>query len=517
MKGPAKTAAFGCALLAAAILSAACGKAAPPKLARDLLPVEESPLVSLRILVRVGSAHDPSGKEGLARLTWSLLAGGGSRSMSVRDIAEKLYPLAADLALRVDKEMSAFSGTVHRDNLDRYYAVVREMLLDPGFREDDFARIKADQLAFLEKTLAGDRDEPLASEILNLMLYDGHPYGHAEAGTVESVEGLTLDDAKAFYKEYFVQGNIVLGLAGGYPPDFPDKIAADFARLPETFTPRLVLPPPRKPQGLEFAIADKPAAATSIEMGFPIAITRADKDFFALWVAQAHFGEQGRSFPRLAQKIREERGLNDGDSAAIEHFVQGRDKSPEPNHGRQQQVFSIRIRPVPDADRHFVVRQALRELRKLVEDGISEERFQLVRAHLLSTTKLYARTLGERLGWQMDAHYYGTGDILAAAQAALPRLTRADVNRAIRKYLNFADVAVAVVTRDAEAFKSGLVADSPSPVKYANPNMPRAVLDEDAIIQEYPLTVAADNARTAPAAEFFRKAGLPWKQGGTER
>jgi zinc protease len=106
---------------------------------------------------------------------------------------------------------------------------------------------------------------------------------------------------------------------------------------------------------------------------------------------------------------------------------------------------------------------------------------------------------------------------LAAAQAALPRLTRADVNRAIRKYLNFADVAVAVVTRDAEAFKSGLVADSPSPVKYANPNMPRAVLDEDAIIQEYPLTVAADNARTAPAAEFFRKAGLPWKQGGTER
>jgi len=45
----------------------------------------------------------------------------------------------------------------------------------------------------------------------------------------------------------------------------------------------------------------------------------------------------------------------------------------------------------------------------------------------------------------MDAHYYGTDDILAAAEAVLPKLTRADVNKAIRKYLNFANAFVAVV------------------------------------------------------------------------
>ncbi len=512
-----KVRALARALLAAAVLSVSCGRAAPLKLGRDLLPLEGSPLVCFRILVRVGSAHDPSGKEGLARLTWSLLAEGGSRSMSVRDIAEKLYPLAADLSLSVDKELSAFSGTVHRDNLERYYAVVKDMLLDPGFREDDFARVKADQLAFLEKTLVGDMDEQLGKEILNLMLYDGHPYGHHEAGTLESVAGLTLDDAKAFYREYFVQGNIVLGLAGGYPREFPDRIAADFARLPQTFTPRLVLPPARAARGLEFAIADKPTPATAISLGFPIALTRADKDFFALWIAQAHFGEHRQSLSLLTQKIREERGRNTGDYAYIEHFVQGRDKFPAPNHGRQQQYFSIWIRPLANADRHFVLRQALRELKKLVEDGLSEERFQLARSYLLRSTKLTAQTLDERLGWQMDAHYYGTDDILAAAEAVLPKLTRADVNKAIRKYLNFANAFVAVVTQDAEAFKSDLAADSPSPIKYANPNMPREVLDEDTAIQAYPLAVTADKVRTAPAAEFFRKAGLPWEQGRTDR
>jgi zinc protease len=506
MRGPMKTWALGCAILAAS-----CGKPAPLKLVRDLLPLDGNPLVSFRILVRVGSAHDPSGKEGLARLAWGLLAEGGSRPMSVRDIAEKFYPMAAELSLSVDKEMTAFSGTVHKDNLDRYYAVIRDMLLDPGFREDDFARIKADQIAFLEKTLVNNMDEQLGKEILNLMLYRGHPYGHHEAGTAESVAGLTLDDVKAFYKEYFVQGNIVLGLAGGYPPDFPDKVAADFARLPQTFTPRLVLPPARAPQGLEFEIADKPTPATAISMGFPVSLTRADKDFFALWVAQAHFGEHRQSVSHLYQKIREERGQNYGDYAYIEHFVQGRDKFPAPNHGRQQQYFSIWLRPLANANRHFVVRQALRELKKFVEDGLSEDRFELVRAYLLSYTKLYTQTLGERLGWQMDAHYYGTDNFLAAAQAALPKLTRAEVNRAIRKYLNFANVCVAVVTQDAEAFKADLVSNAPSPVKYANPNMPREILQEDTVIQEYPLAVTGDKVRTAPAAEFFRKSGLPLK------
>jgi len=513
MRGPLKTMAIGLAVLALVVVSASCGKPAPQKLVRDLLPIDGHPLVSVRILVRIGSANDPSGQEGLARLTWSMLAQGGSRLMSLREITEKFTPMAADLTVDVDKEMAVFAGTVHRDNLDRYYALLRDMLLDPGFREEDFARLKADQLAFLEKTLAHNMDEPFGKEILNLMLYDGHPYGHPETGTAESVAGLTLEDVKAFYKEYFVQGNIVLGLAGGYPADFPDKVAADFGKLPDRFTPRLALPPARAPQGLEFAIADKTTPATAISMGFPVALTRADKDFFALWVAGAHFGEHRQSLSRLYQKIREERGQNYGDYAYIEHFVQGRDKFPAPNHARQQQYFSIWIRPLANANRHFVIRQALRELKKFVEDGLTEERFELVRSYLLNYTKLYTQTLGERLGWQMDSRYYGSGegDFLVAARSALPKLTRADVNKAIRKYLNFDNLCIAVVTQHAEALKADLLANTPSPIKYANPNMPPEVLQEDTVIQKYPLAVRGDKIKIAPAADFFRKVGLPGK------
>jgi zinc protease len=490
-------------------MSISCKKENPNKLTSELLPLEGNPLVQLKILIKVGSANDPSGKEGLAQLTFSMLANGGTKTMTYKEITKAFYPMAASVSVRVDKEMSAFSGTIHRDNLEKYYAIFKEMLLNPGFRDDDFNRIKTNQLNFLEKTLINNMDEQFGKEILSLVLYDGHPYHHNPAGTVETVSSITLDDIKAFYKEQAVQGNITVGLAGGYPADFPAKVMADFSALPQSFTPRLSLPAERMPEGLQIIIADKQTPATAISMGFPVSINRSSNDFFALWIAGSHFGEHRQHVSLLFQKIREQRGQNYGDYAYIEHFIQGRDKFPATNYCRQQQYFSIWIRPLANSNRHFVIRQALLELRKLVDEGISEERFEIVRTYLLNYTKLYAQTLDERLGWQMDSRYYGYKDFLAEAQVRLPKITREDVNRAIKKYLNFDNVYIAVITQDGESLKKALVENTPSPITYANPNMPQAVLDEDQVIQSYPLQVKPENVKVILASEFFKKPGIP--------
>jgi zinc protease len=486
-----------------------CRAKNPNDLAVELLPLEGNPLVELKVLVKVGSANDPAGKEGLADLTFNMLAAGGTRARTYEEIIRAFYPMAAAISLRVDKEMSVFVGTVHRDNLEKYYAILKEMLLDPGFRESDFNRLKTNQLNFLEKTLVNNMDEQFGKEVLSLMLYAGHPYGHHPAGTLETVGGITLEDVKAFYKEQMVRGNIVLGIAGGYPAAFPARAAADFAALRAGFTPRLSLPAQRRPSGLEVVIADKPTPATAISMGFPVALNRSSDDFFALWVAGSHFGEHRQHVSLLFQKIREERGQNYGDYAYIENFVQGRDKFPATNVCRQQQYFSIWIRPLANANRHFVIRQALRELKRLIEEGIPQERFELVRTYLLNYTRLYAQTLDERLGWQMDSHYYGYADFLAEAQARLPRLTREDVNRAIKKYLSFENVCIAVITQGGEELKKSLVENAPSPITYANPNMPRSVLDEDKLIEAYRVDVKPENVKVMPAGEFFKKPGLP--------
>lgn len=491
------------------MLLTSCSKEKSTRVSTELLPVEGSPYVSFRFLLNIGSGHDPVGKEGIGALTLSMLAGGGSQSLTYKEITEKFYPMAAYVGMQMEKEMSVFTGTIHIDNLDAYYAIFKDMLLNPGFREEDFIRLKTNQLNYLERSIVADNDEQFGKEILNLMMYTNHPYGHNENGTVESVKSLTLEDVKAYYKNIFLQGNFIIGLAGGYPSDFPARITHDFSALPEGKTPPLNLPPQRMPEGLEIVIANKQTPATAISMGFPVSLSRADKDFFALWIAGSHFGEHRQHLSHLFQKIREERGQNYGDYAYIENFIQGRGKFPATNYCRQQQFFSIWIRPLANSNRHFVVRQALRELKILLENGISEERFELTKKYLINYTRLYAQTLGERLGWQMDSQYYGYQDFLAEAQKRIPQVTYEQVNAAIRKYLNFNNLYIAIITQDAAAFKDDLVANTPSPITYANPKMPQEILDEDLLIQDFPLDVKPEKVRVAEASNFFKRTGIP--------
>ncbi len=500
---------LGILLVGIVLMCTSCAKEKSGKMGSELLPVEGNPLIDFRILLNIGSVNDPAGKEGLCDLALSMLASGGTKTLTFKEIQQRFYPMAAGVGLSVEKEMSVFMATIHIENLEKFYAVFKEMLLDPGFREEDFTRLKTNQLNFLEKTLVGNMDEQFGKEILNLMMYEGHPYGHHDSGTVDSVRSLTLDDVKAFYQDHIKQGNFTIGLAGGYPSDFPAKVAADFSVLPEGFTPKLELQEQRMPEGLEFVIADKQTPATNISMGFPHTINKSSDDFFALWIATSHFGEHRQSLSLLYQKIREERGQNYGDYAYADHFIQGRRKFPATNFCRQQQYFSIWIRALANSNRHFVIRQALRELKKLVEEGIPKERFDLVKKYLLNYTKLYAQTLGERLGWQMDSHYYGYNDFLAEVQKRLPKITHEDVNRAIKTYLNSDKIYIAVITQDAEGLKNDLIANTPSPISYANPNMPQAVLDEDLVIQTFPLDVNPEKVRIAKASDFFQKTGIP--------
>src|SRR5712692_9328705 len=197
-----------------------------------LLP-NRSPLVSFRILFMTGSAADPKGKEGLASLTAAMLAEGGSRTKTYSEITDAMYPMATSFSWQVDKEMTVFSGTTHVDNLDKYYSLIREMLVDPGFREDDFTRLKEDAINYLKTSLRGGNAEELGKEVLYTMIYpSAHPYGHQNRGAVGALEKLTLQDVRDFYRYNYTRSSLVIGLDGGYPEIFAKQVDADFTKLP---------------------------------------------------------------------------------------------------------------------------------------------------------------------------------------------------------------------------------------------------------------------------------------------
>lgn len=500
-----KTLAAGLCLSAALVLGPAPapaqqGGASPIEVVA--LPSESSPLVSLRLQFNAGSIYDPAGKEGLAALTAQMIGAAGTQSRSYADLLEALYPMAAAIGANTDREITLISGTVHRDKLAEYTALLEEALLKPGFSQSDFERNKEQLVAFLTNTLRSN-DELLGLERLQQEIWKGHPYGHSPAGTVAGLKSITLDDVKGFYKEHYTQGGLMLGVAGGYPKDYVARLQKNLSALPAGQKGKKALPPAPRVAGRNLTLIEKETGAVGIHFGSPLPVTRADADYYPLMVANSFLGEHRTMHGRLMQQLRQERGLNYGDYAYIEFYPNPPfANNPAPNYPRRQQYFSVWIRPVVPADAQFALRAGLYEVQRLRDRGLTKEEFELARDFLLNYTKLWAQSQDNRLGFHMDSKYYGMPYFIDEVDARLRKLTAEDVNAAIKKHLAVDNYEAVLVTSNAQALKNTLEQDAASPKTYAS-QASQEVLEADKTIQA--IKVQPTQVEIVPVDQVFEK------------
>jgi zinc protease len=494
-------------VLAASLVSAVLASGAAAAAERPdstFLPSASSPLVAVRFLFRAGSQDDPRGKEGLAALTAAMVAEGGTKELPYDEILKRFYPMAAGLDGECRKEVTVFSGVVHRDNLAKYEALATAMIATPRFAAEDFERLRNEALDYVTKTLRGGNDEELGKWTLQVALYQGHPYGHVDRGTVAGLKAITLDDVKAFHRKHYARGALRVGVAGGAERAFVDKVESDLSALPSEAPAPPELPRPERPRGLEITVVEKPTDSTAISLGFPLDVTRRDDDFYALAVANSYLGEHRTFNGKLMQDLRGKRGLNYGDYSYVEDFIQeGMSTFPVPNNPRRQQYFSIWIRPVPHDKAAFALRGALWELDRLIESGMSDEDFEATRSYLLNYSKLWVQTLSRRLGYAMDGAFYGRNDLVAELAERLPKLTAKKVHEAVRRHLRASGMKVAIVTKDAKALRAVLESGKPTPITYDTQGTPEEVLAEDKTIAAYPLKDVS--VKIVPVSEMFEK------------
>lgn len=464
----------------------------------------KSPLVTFRIVFMTGSAADPAGKEGVAALTASMISDGGSRAMTYDQIVDAMYPMATSFSSQVDKELTVFSGTSHVETLDAYYGLVKQRLLDPGFREDDFKRLKENALTFLKVSLRENNDEELGKEALYNLIYRNHPYGHHNTGRVGSLQSLTLDDVKAFYKANYTRANLMVGLAGGYPKGFEERVDKDFATLPAGKAAKRNVAAPKLANGTEIQIIERETRSTAISFGFPIDVTRSHKDYAALALATTYLGQHRTSISHLYQRLREARGLNYGDYAYIEYFPRGMFQfQPDPNLARSRQIFQIWIRPVEPVNAHFALRCAMFEFDKLVREGMSEDAFEATRQYMMKNAAILTSTQDARLGYAIDSSYYGISEYAPFIRESLSKLKLEDVNRAIRAHFSSKAMRIVIVTKDGKAVKDAIGSNAKSPITYNSPK-PADLLEEDKTIEVYPIKVRPEDISIVPVASIFQ-------------
>ncbi len=488
---------------------------APPRRAAAAAPADVSvtlqrtslPQLNIKLLFTVGSAHDPRGKEGLSALAASMIANAGSRAMRIDEINRALYPAAGSFSAQADKEMTTFTGVIHRDNWQRFVDIALPQLIDPGFRDEDFQRLKARHMNALVQDLRNNNEEELGKERLQTNIFAGTAYAHPVLGTVAGLESITLDDVRQFVGRAYTQGALKLGLAGDVPEELVTRLRAELAALPASGAEALPKPEvsATRPTGMNVEIIEKDTRATAISFGHPIEVTRSHPDFAALWVARAWLGEHRSSVSHLFQRIREVRGMNYGNYAYIEAFPRGMFQFfPDPNIARQSQIFEVWIRPVEPQNAHMALRIAVHELDQLHRNGLSEQDFEDVRDYLMKNVFVMTATQNQQLGYALDSEWYGTGEFTEYMRERLAKLTREDVNRAIRTHLDPENLSVVIITRDAEALKQALVSDAPSSITY-DAEKPAELLEEDKVIGNRKLGIREENVRVTPVAEVWTK------------
>ncbi|HUM01796.1 MAG TPA: insulinase family protein, partial [Thermoanaerobaculia bacterium] len=482
---------------------------AAPAAAADLTFITQNatlPQLVVKLAFRAGSAGDPKGKEGLAALTAAMIAEAGSKTMRIDEINKALYPVAGTFRAQVDKELTTFTGVVHKDNWKALADVALPQLVDPGFREEDFKRLKDQQLNALTQNLRSTNEEELAKERLQENVFAGTPYGHAVLGTVAGLNAITLDDVRSFARAAYTRAGLIAGISGAAPAELLDRLKADLGRLPAG--PALPAPAgvvARRPKGLEVEIIQKETRATAISFGKPIDVTRAHPDFAALSVAKVWLGEHRSSQSHLYQRIRELRGMNYGDYAYIEAFPRGMFRFfPDPNLPRRSQLFEVWIRPVVPENGQMALRIALAELAKLIRNGLTPADFEAIREYLMKNVYLLTSTQDGQLGTAIDSTWYGIPEFTSYMRGKLAKLTREEVNAAIRKHFSATDLSVVIVTKDAQGLKERLLSDAVSTIRYDS-EKPKEVYEEDRVIGAMKLGIRPENLRITPVDDVFAK------------
>lgn len=490
------------------------------------VPMPNSGKVVIRLVFKNGSVSDPVGKEGLTQLTASLLTDGGTKTRTATEIQKTMYPWAAGMGSFTDKETSVLSFEAPALYLEQFYTLVKDVLMNPAFDSSDVERIRSNQKNYVDEVIRQSSDEEYGKKYLEYTLFKETRYQHLKQGTSQGIASITVDDIRKHYSSFFTRNNVMIGVAGDYPSGFPERLQKE---LSESLSKATVSPvstgKPSPVSGMNVTIISKPGAlGSAISAGFPMDITRANDEFAALMVANSWLGEHRKSYSRLYQKIREARSMNYGDYSYIEWYENGGGNMlPPAGTPRSMNYFSIWLRPVQTAKglrgqyeelkdlqvghAPFAMRMTMREMDAMISNGMSEEDFNKTRDFLRSYSKLYVEGMSKKLGYAMDSRFYGRKDWIMELDGLLAKLTKEQVNAAMKKYWQTRNMIWIIVTDESEAepLANALRGTIPAPIAYSNglkASLTKEILAEDETVNAIPLK--ADKVTIIPSSKTFQ-------------
>ncbi|MFT5315722.1 MAG: zinc protease, partial [Candidatus Krumholzibacteriia bacterium] len=177
-----------------------------------LMEQHEVPLIDVRVAIRGGAMVDGD-QSGLSHLTaQSLLFGAGDRNK--QELDHQFDFIGASVSASANRDHSQMRASFAVRDLDTMLPILGELLLDPTFDADEFAKFQKRTLAQLGQQKESPRSV-ISNYYHNLMLGD-HPYASVPEGDAETIEGFTRDDLAQFHKDWYQPQNAILCVVGDF-------------------------------------------------------------------------------------------------------------------------------------------------------------------------------------------------------------------------------------------------------------------------------------------------------------
>ena len=185
-----------------------------------------APVVVQMVWYRIGSADEPPGKSGIAHYLEHLMFK-GTEKLEPGELSKTVTANGGMDNAFTSYDYTAYFQRIASDRLPLVMEMEADRMANLRIGEDDW---QAERQVVLEERAQRVDSDPgsLFAEERNATLFYNHPYGRPVIGWRAEMEGLTRDDALAWYDNHYSPNEAILILAGDVTPEKARELAEKY-------------------------------------------------------------------------------------------------------------------------------------------------------------------------------------------------------------------------------------------------------------------------------------------------